>query len=122
MPIWRIWTIYFLGGYRNHYVLTTCLLIINICSPGYIAGVTNPAFKDHAEWWDVLCDIKTGRIMISSKIAPAQPIPSNAKDSVLGGSDDSSSRARDYYDIEFVQDVSCQLNGYCQVIINSCFI
>jgi hypothetical protein len=60
--------------------------------------------------------------MISSKIAPAQPIPSNAKDSVLGGSDDSSSRARDYYDIEFVQDVSCQLNGYCQVIINSCFI
>ena len=39
--------------------------------PGFIAGVTNPAFAYKAEWWDVLCDISAGRIKISSKIEPA---------------------------------------------------
>ena len=33
--------------------------------PGYIAGVTNPAFEEHPTWWDVLCNINTGKISIS---------------------------------------------------------
>lgn len=36
--------------------------------PGFIAGVTNPAFANHHEWWDLLCDLPTGRMKISSKV------------------------------------------------------
>ena len=32
--------------------------------PGYIAGVTNPMFEQHEEWWDILCDIPTGRVVV----------------------------------------------------------
>ncbi|KAJ1999561.1 hypothetical protein GGI04_004520, partial [Coemansia thaxteri] len=32
---------------------------------GYIAGVTNPAFEEHPEWWDLLCNINTGKVTIS---------------------------------------------------------
>lgn len=39
--------------------------------PGFIAGVTNPTFENHPEWWDVLCDLPSGRIKISSKIESA---------------------------------------------------
>lgn len=39
--------------------------------PGFIAGVTNPAFAHKSEWWDVLCDMQKGRMTISSKIEPA---------------------------------------------------
>lgn len=39
--------------------------------PGFIAGVTNPAFAHKTEWWDLLCDISTGRMKISNRIEPA---------------------------------------------------
>ena len=39
--------------------------------PGFIAGVTNPAFSYHPEWWDLLCDIPSGRIKISPNIETA---------------------------------------------------
>jgi hypothetical protein len=39
--------------------------------PGFIAGVTNPAFANHHEWWDLLCDLPTGRMKISSKVEVA---------------------------------------------------
>ncbi|KAF2021992.1 spindle pole body interacting protein [Aaosphaeria arxii CBS 175.79] len=39
--------------------------------PGFIAGVTNPAFALKHEWWDVLCDLPTGRIKISNRIESA---------------------------------------------------
>ena len=39
--------------------------------PGFIAGVTNPAFANHHEWWDLLCDLPTGRMKISSKLEAA---------------------------------------------------
>ncbi|KAF8430500.1 docking domain of Afi1 for Arf3 in vesicle trafficking-domain-containing protein [Terfezia claveryi] len=41
---------------------------------GFIAGVKNPAFANHDDWWDVLCNIDTGRIKISPAIK--QPPPS----------------------------------------------
>lgn len=34
-------------------------------SDGYIAGVTNPVFESHVEWWDILCNINTGKITLS---------------------------------------------------------
>ncbi|KAF2752202.1 spindle pole body interacting protein [Sporormia fimetaria CBS 119925] len=36
--------------------------------PGFIAGVTNPVFAHTPEWWDLLCDLPTGRMKISPKI------------------------------------------------------
>ncbi|KAG9299886.1 hypothetical protein G9A89_005415 [Geosiphon pyriformis] len=36
--------------------------------PGFIAGVTNRIFEDHSSWWDVLCNIDTGKISVSKDI------------------------------------------------------
>ncbi|KAJ4332533.1 hypothetical protein N0V95_009644 [Ascochyta clinopodiicola] len=41
--------------------------------PGFIAGVTNPTFSFKPEWWDVLCDLPTGRMKISNRIESASP-------------------------------------------------
>lgn len=41
--------------------------------PGFIAGVTNPAFSYKPEWWDLLCDLPTGRMKISNRIEAASP-------------------------------------------------
>lgn len=39
--------------------------------PGYIAGVTNPMFEQHEEWWDLLCVLdlpnNTGTVMTSDE-------------------------------------------------------
>ncbi|KAL8666497.1 MAG: hypothetical protein Q9168_007478 [Polycauliona sp. 1 TL-2023] len=40
--------------------------------PGFIAGVTNPTFANHPEWWDLLCDLPTGRMKISNKLETAR--------------------------------------------------
>ncbi|GAA6027633.1 hypothetical protein JCM8097_007956 [Rhodosporidiobolus ruineniae] len=42
---------------------------------GYIAGVCNPAFADRPSWWDVLCNIETGKITVSKDLRSA-PAPS----------------------------------------------
>ncbi|CDS05066.1 hypothetical protein LRAMOSA07595 [Lichtheimia ramosa] len=36
--------------------------------PGFIAGVTNPTYEEHTAWWDVLCNISTGKITVSKDI------------------------------------------------------
>lgn len=62
-----------LRGFTRHAFPYTDLTkvddLINV--PGFIAGVTNPAFEHHSEWWDLLCDLPSGKIKISSKIEPA---------------------------------------------------
>ncbi|ORY20817.1 spindle pole body interacting protein [Neocallimastix californiae] len=45
--------------------------------PGFIAGVTNPAFEEHPQWWDVLFNINTGKVTISPNIEKAPPIENN---------------------------------------------
>ncbi|KAF3910073.1 hypothetical protein AA313_de0200325 [Arthrobotrys entomopaga] len=40
---------------------------------GFIAGVINPMFANQPSWWDVLCDIDTGRIRISPQLKPPPP-------------------------------------------------
>ncbi|KAG0055256.1 hypothetical protein BGZ83_009188 [Gryganskiella cystojenkinii] len=40
---------------------------------GFIAGVTNQLFEDRTAWWDVLCNIDTGKITVSKDIV-AQPV------------------------------------------------
>ena len=62
-----------LRGFTRHAFPYTDLTKIDdlLKVPGFIAGVTNPAFANHPEWWDLLCDIPTGRMKISSSIESA---------------------------------------------------
>ena len=40
---------------------------------GYVAGSTNPIFESHPEWWDVLMDIDTGKVLVSTTGANGKP-------------------------------------------------
>lgn len=62
-----------LRGFTRHAFPYTDLSKIDdlLKVPGFIAGVTNPTFELHPEWWDILCDLPSGRIKISSKIEEA---------------------------------------------------
>lgn len=62
-----------LRGFTRHAFPYTDLSKIDdlLKVPGFIAGVTNPTFENHPEWWDLLCDLPSGRMKISSKIEPA---------------------------------------------------
>jgi hypothetical protein len=50
-----------------------------IIRPGYIAGVTNPIFESRPKWWDVLCNISTGKITVSSEIEFPKGIQTDAE-------------------------------------------
>lgn len=57
---------------------------------GFIAGVTNPLFEEQSSWWDVLCDINTGKITISSRLLKSTPAaPMSPSMSQTGGVRDS---------------------------------
>ena len=62
-----------LRGFTRHAFPYTDLTKINdlLNVPGFVAGVTNPTFANHPQWWDLLCDIPTGRMKISHKIDQA---------------------------------------------------
>ncbi|KAJ9254224.1 hypothetical protein DTO195F2_6728 [Paecilomyces variotii] len=62
-----------LRGFTRHAFPYTDLTKIDdlLRVPGFIAGVTNPTFANHHEWWDLLCDLPTGRMKISNRIEPA---------------------------------------------------
>ncbi|PVI06514.1 spindle pole body interacting protein [Periconia macrospinosa] len=63
-----------LRGFVRHAFPYTDLSKVNdlLKVPGFIAGVTNPAFSYKPEWWDLLCDLSSGRMKISNKIENAQ--------------------------------------------------
>ncbi|GAA5945753.1 hypothetical protein JCM3775_005839 [Rhodotorula graminis] len=56
---------------------------------GFIAGVCNPAFADRPSWWDVLCNIETGKVTISRELKP----PSSSSSSFLATSSSPSAAA-----------------------------
>ncbi|KAL8943600.1 MAG: hypothetical protein Q9216_000965 [Gyalolechia sp. 2 TL-2023] len=62
-----------LRGFTRHAFPYTDLTKIDdlLNVPGFIAGVTNPAFANHPEWWDLLCDVPTGRMKISNRLEAA---------------------------------------------------
>lgn len=62
-----------LRGFTRHAFPYTDLSKIDdlLKVPGFIAGVTNPTFENHPEWWDLICDLPTGRMKISNRIEPA---------------------------------------------------
>jgi len=41
--------------------------------PGFIAGTTNPMFRQHTEWWDVLYDLHTNEVVASPQLEAADP-------------------------------------------------
>jgi hypothetical protein len=59
-----------LRGFTRHAFPYTDLSKIDelLNVPGFIAGVTNPTFANHPEWWDLLCDLPAGRMKISNRI------------------------------------------------------
>jgi hypothetical protein len=62
-----------LRGFTRHAFPYTDLTKIDdlLKVPGFIAGVTNPAFAHKAEWWDLLCDLGTGKMKISTRMEQA---------------------------------------------------
>ncbi|EEP81865.1 MesA protein [Uncinocarpus reesii 1704] len=103
-----------LRGFTRHAFPYTDLTKIDelLKVPGFVAGVTNPAFANHHEWWDLLCDLPSGRMKISSRIeaAPATEgtqffqyhAPLTAS-SILGGS--SSAASDPTGDNNFMDDI-----------------
>jgi len=69
-----------LKGFTRHAFPYTDLTKIDdlLKVPGFIAGVTNPAFAHKPEWWDLLCDLPTGRMTISKRIEAAPPADAHA--------------------------------------------
>lgn len=63
-----------LRGFTRHAFPYTDLTKIDdlLKVPGFIAGVTNPHFANKPEWWDLLCDVPTGKMTISSRIEAPQ--------------------------------------------------
>jgi hypothetical protein len=106
-----------LRGFTRHAFPYTDLTKIDdlLNVPGFIAGVTNPTFELHPEWWDLLCDLPSGRMKISSKIDPApateglmyfqQQNPTFAN--LVNASSSNNSAAHDLTgDIAFMQDIT----------------
>ncbi|KAI2083957.1 hypothetical protein LOZ36_005248 [Ophidiomyces ophidiicola] len=103
-----------LRGFTRHAFPYTDLTKIDdlLKVPGFVAGVTNPAFGNHHEWWDLLCDLPSGRIKISSRIEAA-PVTEGTQffqhhaplsaSSILGGGSHSS--ADPTGDNHFMEDI-----------------
>ncbi|KAK5713277.1 hypothetical protein LTR17_017692 [Elasticomyces elasticus] len=47
--------------------------------PGFVAGVTNPVVGMKEGWWDLLCDLSTGRMRISGQIEALSPVPEGVR-------------------------------------------
>jgi len=54
------------GVLERCYPYTTLNNLDFLSTKGYIAGTTNPIFETHPEWWDVMCDIDSGRVLVST--------------------------------------------------------
>lgn len=50
---------------------------------GYITGVTNPMFEEHPEWWDLLCNISTGKVTLNPALITDVPEKYERSDSEL---------------------------------------
>ncbi|KAK4456032.1 protein mesa [Podospora aff. communis PSN243] len=107
-----------LRGFTRHAFPYTDLTkvddLLNV--PGFIAGVTNPTFENHPEWWDLLCDLPSGKMKISSKIDQApvteglvyfqQQNPSHAG-LVIGAASSNNAAANDLTgDVAFMADIT----------------
>ncbi len=70
---------------------------------GYIAGVTNSTFRNHPDWWDILCDIEDGSLTISSSCYVNLTTGMSAVSLLDSAKQDSPE------DLIFVQEVICSI-------------
>lgn len=106
-----------LRGFTRHAFPYTDLTKIDdlLQVPGFIAGVTNPTFANHPEWWDLLCDVPTGRMKISTSLAQPgitdglgyfqQQNPGFSLSPSGGGSNQQSSNGDATGDMPFIEDM-----------------
>lgn len=79
--------------------------------PGFIAGVTNPIFAATPKWWDLLCDLPSGRMKISNLME--QPVVTDGWQAFLQQNpqlmstiNSSAGAAQDYTgDVAFMENV-----------------
>ncbi|KAI9168363.1 hypothetical protein H9P43_007735 [Blastocladiella emersonii ATCC 22665] len=67
-------------GFTERAFPYTCLANVDelLACPGYIAGVTNPFFEEKTHWWDVCCNVVTGKIRVSPNIKMDEPARSSS--------------------------------------------
>lgn len=70
---------HFTGLIANSFPYTNLCYLDFLSVPGFIAGVSNPVFEERGEWWDVLCNIQTGRVTVSPRLAGVFPDPALAE-------------------------------------------
>ncbi|KAJ3410535.1 hypothetical protein HDV05_003665 [Chytridiales sp. JEL 0842] len=81
--------------------------------PGFIAGVTNPMFIEQTTWWDVLCDINTGRIYVSDRLDIS--LGGNVVDDATVSKDRDKDWMRSGYwegDSDFIGDIVTGIQGH----------
>ncbi|ANB14896.1 Afi1p [Sugiyamaella lignohabitans] len=76
-----------LRSYTTHAFPYTDLSKVDdlLASNGYIAGVKNPTFEHHANWWDIIVDLEHGTMKISPDIGTPAP-PGNHRSLANGSS------------------------------------
>ncbi|KAK9475503.1 spindle pole body interacting protein [Dipodascopsis tothii] len=85
--------------------------------PGFIAGVTNPAFEHHPSWWDVLCNLETKRVTISpfilqpdaSALGASLPFPAWLNNPPPGSNGDEKQTNSEIGDEVFIEDLQQML-------------
>eukprot|EP01112_Ceratiomyxa_fruticulosa_P006401 TRINITY_DN171_c0_g1_i4.p1 TRINITY_DN171_c0_g1~~TRINITY_DN171_c0_g1_i4.p1 ORF type:complete len:741 (+),score=159.44 TRINITY_DN171_c0_g1_i4:381-2603(+) len=81
-------------------LVNRCYPYTNLCYldflsvPGYVTGVTNPMFEEHPEWWDILCNIQTGKVTLNPKLVTEEPDKWSL------------------YDTKFIQEVTSTINAH----------
>ncbi|KAF9900190.1 hypothetical protein EC991_007792 [Linnemannia zychae] len=98
---------------------------------GFIAGVTNQLFEDRTAWWDVLCNIDTGKITVSKDIVPVNSSSSHSSGHYddtravpifSNGATAQSSSKHDNGDNEFMADILSAIQAhYGEMVIRARF-
>lgn len=87
-----------------------------LSSPGYIAGVKNPAFGHHSSWWDILIDLEAGTLRISPNIGipgpslPAKQASTNDKNAAQQQQNLLASMNPE--DVAFIADLRCMIRDH----------
>ncbi|KAL7753271.1 hypothetical protein RI367_001046 [Sorochytrium milnesiophthora] len=77
-----------LRGYTERAFPYTCLANVDdiLACEGYIAGVTNPFFEQKTQWWDVCCNIVSGKVTVSPNYRPSlTPVSADSVQQQNGG-------------------------------------
>jgi hypothetical protein len=84
--------------------------------PGFVAGVCNPRFEELPHTWDVLCNLETGKVVVSKELRVVTPsksdgasessVPSaNSEEASLANSKISQVKHADCIDNQFIEEI-----------------